>query len=125
MPDADEQTGPPAPRRPSAPDARTPRDSFGHAAVISAFLALAGALIPFVNYIAALLALAAITLGIVAIVRSGHPRRRALTGITVGVIALILSIVLAVIYTAGIMRVVDDERDRTSQSGSTAPSRSW
>ncbi|MGA1838373.1 hypothetical protein VD659_15745 [Herbiconiux sp. 11R-BC] len=84
-----------APARPRAVDA------LALAAVVIGGLAFVGAFVPFVNYGSWLLALIGLILGIVALVRRGRGRGLALSGTILSGVALILSVVLALVYTVG------------------------
>ncbi len=64
-------------------------------------LAFVGALVPFVNYGSWFLALIGLILGVVALVRRGRGTRLALAGTILSGVALILSVVLALVYTIG------------------------
>ncbi|MCS5733103.1 DUF4190 domain-containing protein [Herbiconiux daphne] len=69
------------------------------AAVIVGGVAFIGAFIPFLNWGVWFVALVGLVLGIIALVRKSRSKGLALTGTILSGVALILSIVLAVVYT--------------------------
>ena len=98
---------------PAAPPAK-PGNGFGIAALIIGIVALIGAFIPFVNYVSGVLAVVGIILGIIAVTRKNKPKKAATSGLIISVIALILSIVLALSYTAAFVTAVDDALPKSS-----------
>ena len=81
--------------------AQAPRkNGLGLASLIVGGVALILAFVPLVNYVSEVIALVGLILGIIALVRKGTPRWFSLTGTIVSAVALILSIVLAIAYTA-------------------------
>jgi hypothetical protein len=76
------------------------------AAVVVGIVALALAFVPIVNYGAWLLAVAGVVLGAVALIRRRRPRALALAGTVISGLAFVLSIVLALVYTAGLLSSV-------------------
>ncbi len=74
-------------------------NGWGLAALIVGAVALVGAVIPFVNYAVPVLAVVGIVLGIVALVLRGRRRGSAIAGLILSGVALVLSIVLAIVYT--------------------------
>ncbi|WP_291037688.1 hypothetical protein [Herbiconiux sp.] len=92
----------PAPQTPpghTTPASGAPaRNRFGLAALIAGIVAFVGAFIPIFNFLAVLIALAAVVLGIIGIIRTG-PKGSAVAGAVLGFIALVLSSILAIVYT--------------------------
>lgn len=84
------------------------RNRLGLAALIIGIVALVGALVPLVNYGAALVALVGIVLGIVGLCRKQRPKGAAIAGAVVSGVALIVSIVLAVVYSVAVATVTSD-----------------
>lgn len=76
------------------------------AAVVVGVVAFALAFVPIVNYGAWLLAVAGVVLGAVALIRRPRPRALALAGTVLSGLAFVLSIVLALVYTAGFLSAV-------------------
>jgi hypothetical protein len=142
MTDSQLPTNPPAPSDPPAsapvtePDASSssysivpetakasePRgNGLGLAALIVGILAFFGAFVPFLNYATGFVAFVGIVLGVIALVLKGRKKAVAAIGTGVSVVALILSIVLAIVYTAGFVSAVDDAGVNIDDSGVTAP----
>lgn len=92
----------PAPQTPPGPaipaSGGRARNRFGLAALIAGIVAFVGAFIPVFNFLAVLIALAAVVLGIIGIIRTG-PKGSAVAGAVLGFIALVLSSILAIVYT--------------------------
>ena len=101
------------PHPPAAPPAKT-GNGLGIAALIVGSVAFVGAFIPFINYVSGVLAVVGIILGIIAVTRKNKPKKAGAAGLIVSVIALILSIVLAISYTAAFVTAVDDALPQTS-----------
>ncbi|TAJ46859.1 MAG: DUF4190 domain-containing protein [Herbiconiux sp.] len=95
----------PPPAYPTTPQPVPPpgspkrRNTFGLVALILAIVAFVGAFIPFFNYVAGLIALVALVLGIIALFIKGRGRGTAIAGLIIGFIALLVAIVLAIVYT--------------------------
>jgi hypothetical protein len=92
------------PQRPwSAPTPSTARAPEGSgvalAALIVGIVALVAALVPFVNYGSWLVALLGVVLGVVALVRKNGRRGVAVAGIVISSVAVIASIILAILYS--------------------------
>lgn len=86
---------PPAPQQPARGG-----NGFGIAALVLGIVSVAGFAIPFVNYVTIVTGLAGLVLGIVGLVVKFRPRKAAVAGVILSGIGLVLSVVLAVIYTA-------------------------
>ncbi|OUE30493.1 hypothetical protein BFL35_09910 [Clavibacter michiganensis] len=69
-----------------------------------AVVAFLGAFIPFLDYVTAVPALVAVVLGIVSLARRMDGKPLALTGVILGAVAFVLSIVLAIVYTSAFVR---------------------
>ncbi len=75
------------------------RNTFGLVALILAIVAFVGAFIPFFNYVAGLIALVALVLGVIGLFIVGRAKGTAIAGLIIGFVALLISIVLAIVYT--------------------------
>ncbi|MCS5496861.1 MmpS family transport accessory protein [Cnuibacter physcomitrellae] len=93
-------------------------NGLGLASLIIGGLSLLFAFVPFANYASGFFAFVGIILGIIGLVLKGRAKLLAIIGTAVSVIALILSIVLAVVYTAGFAASVSNtyEEIQASQS---------
>ncbi|WP_078714523.1 MmpS family transport accessory protein [Agreia bicolorata] len=104
------QQPPPAQyQAPYAPGSPAPKqgNGLGLAALIIGILAFIGAFIPIVNYVSGVLALVGLVLGVIGLFRKGRPKGLAITGTIISLIALILSIILAITYTVGFATAID------------------
>jgi hypothetical protein len=117
---------PEAPQLPPMDTAPRASNSVGVAALIVGIVAAVGALIPFLNYLTGFAGVAALILGIVGLTRTGRPKAAALTGTILGGVGLVLSIILAVVYTIGFAAIGAADHAPTALSGapSAAPSAS-
>ncbi|MGO4534396.1 MmpS family transport accessory protein [Leifsonia sp. 2MCAF36] len=101
---------PPAPEQQYAPPAPAQTgNGLGVAALILGILALIGAFIPFLNYGAWFLGLIGLILGIIGLLQKNKKKGVALTGTILSGVAIILSIVLAIVYTAAFASAVNTE----------------
>jgi hypothetical protein len=91
---------------PTAPRERRTSNGVGMAALIVGVLSLIGSVIPLLNYVSGFLAIVGIALGIIGLLLKDRPRGTALGGLVLSAIALVLSIVLAIVYTAGIATAI-------------------
>lgn len=80
--------------------AQRPANGFGITALVLGILTLAGFAVPVLNYVTIVTGLAAVVFGIVGLVVKFRPRKAAVAGLITGGLGLILSIILAVVYTA-------------------------
>lgn len=71
----------------------------GLIALILGIVAVVLALVPFASYVAWLVGIAAIVVGVLALLRPGLPKRAGIVGIVLGAVAVILSVVLSIVYT--------------------------
>lgn len=85
-----------------------PRSALALWAMIAGIVALVGATIPGLSFVAWMPALAAIVLGIIALVKKTPRRGQALTGVILGPIAWIVAIVVSVGFIAGLGGRVND-----------------
>ena len=76
------------------------RNGMAIAALVLGIIAFVGAFIPFLNYVTGVVALVGLILGIIAIVQKHASKPLAITGTAISFAALILSIILAVAYSA-------------------------
>ncbi|MFB2597302.1 DUF4190 domain-containing protein [Herbiconiux sp. P17] len=81
------------------------------ASIIVGGVAFIGAFIPFLNYAVWFVALVGLVLGIIALVRKGKSKGLAIGGTILSGVALILSIVLAIVYTFGFIGAVNEAID--------------
>jgi hypothetical protein len=81
------------------------------ASIIVGGVAFIGAFIPFLNYAVWFVALVGLVLGIIALVRKGRSKGLAIGGTILSGVALILSIVLAIVYTFGFIGAVNQAID--------------
>lgn len=88
---------PPLPTVPAAPKAT---NGLGIAALILGVLGLIGAFIPILGIGAGFLAFIGLVLGIIALFLKGKAKGIAIAGTVISGVALILSIVMAIVYTA-------------------------
>jgi predicted membrane protein len=101
---------PPAPEQQYAPAAPAKSgNGLGIAALIIGIIALIGALIPFLNYGAWFLGLVGLVLGIIGLVQKNRKKGVATAGTIISGVAIILSIVLAIAYTAAFANAVHEE----------------
>lgn len=101
---------PPAPEQQyAAPAPAKTGNGLGIAALIVGIVALIGAFIPFLNYGAWFLGLIGLVLGIIGLVQKNKKKGVALTGTIISGVAIILSIVLAIAYTAAFASAVNTE----------------
>jgi len=91
------------------------------AALVVGIVAFLGAFIPFVNYVVFVPAVVAIVLGVIALVRRSAGRPMAWTGLVLGAVGLVLSIVLAVVYTNALVAAVDESTASAPSATTAAP----
>ncbi len=87
------------PQPPETIAAPAPRNRRGLIAMILGIVAVVLALAPFASYGAWLVGIAAVVLGILAVLRPGLPKRAGIAGIVLGAVAVVLSVVMSVVYT--------------------------
>jgi hypothetical protein len=88
--------------------ARRGLNGLGLASLIIGIVALLGAFIPLVNYVSGFLALVGLVLGIIGLVLKNRARGLAIAGTATSGVALVLSIVLAIAYSAAFVDAVND-----------------
>jgi hypothetical protein len=103
--------GGPAPLAPA-------KNTFGLVSLIVGAVAFVGAFIPIINYVSGFAAIAGLVFGIIAVTRKGKPKGLAKGGIAASGVALLLSIVLAIVYTVGFVAAVHDAQGLKSGSSS-------
>ncbi|GLK17152.1 DUF4190 domain-containing protein [Herbiconiux flava] len=114
-------TYPPAQPGYPAPGAQLKKgNGLGIASLIVGGLALLGSFIPFLNYATGFIAFVGLVLGAIALFLKGRSKGIAIAGTIVSFVALILSIILAVVYTAGFASAVSDSIDEVQASSSAA-----
>jgi hypothetical protein len=79
----------------------TTRNRAGTFALVLGIVAIVFAFIPVLSYIAWALGIAAVILGIVALTRAVAKRGGPIAGIILGALAIVLSIIMSIVYTAG------------------------
>ena len=92
-------------------ETRPPRNWFGLSSLIAGLVALLGSAIPVLNYLSGFLAIAGIVLGVIALLVKDRRRGQGIAGIVISAIALILSIILAIVYTVGAVRWIVDQTE--------------
>ncbi len=110
---------PPAFDASGKPPAGLPKNGLGLAALIVGITALVGSVIPFVNYVSGVLAIAGVVLGIIALLRKGKAKGQARAGLIISGVAVVLSVVLAIVYTVGFVAAVDDAQTEAITKGLT------
>jgi len=91
----------PTPTLPSPTAEPRPKSGLALAAMIVGIVAIIGAIIPGLSFVAFLPAIAALILGIIALVSKSAGRRKALTGVILGPIALIVAIGVSIATIVG------------------------
>lgn len=104
----------PAADSPAAPTATVkPKSAMALWAMIAGIVAIVSAIVPGLSFVAWIPAVAAIVLGVIALIKKTPRRGQALTGVIVGPIAWIVAIVVSVGLIAGVgnqvVDAVDDE----------------
>jgi hypothetical protein len=94
------------PVAPVSPNQAKRSNPLGLAALIVGGVALIASVVPLVNYVSGIVAVAGLVLGIVAWTFKGRKKLLAILGTLVSVLALVSSIVLASLYTAGLADAV-------------------
>ncbi|RIJ44966.1 DUF4190 domain-containing protein, partial [Clavibacter lycopersici] len=116
---------PPMPAPPSATgQPPRPRGSKGLAiaSLVVGIVTVVGALIPFLNYVVFVPAVAAVVLGIVSLARRMDGKPLAVTGIVLGAVGFVLSVVLAIVYTVLFVGSVSDAVESAgADSGYVSP----
>ncbi len=98
-----------APPPPEAPAATPkPRSALALWAMIAGIVAMVSAIIPGLSFVAWMPAIAAIALGLIALIRKTPRRGQALTGVVLGPIAWVTAIIVSVGLIAGINSGTDD-----------------
>jgi hypothetical protein len=100
-------------------------NKLGLASLIVGGVSVILAFIPFVNFVSWIVALVGLVLGIVALVLKNRTRGLAIGGVIASALGLILSIVLAIVYTVGFATTVvggiaDNLPEQTSVPGITS-----
>jgi len=105
----------PNPGYPPIPPAQEKRgNGLGIASLIVGIVAFVGSFIPILNFVTGFVAFAGLVLGVIALFLKNRRRGTAIAGSVVSLIALILSIVLATVYTAGFAGAVSDAIESSS-----------
>ncbi|OUE19150.1 hypothetical protein BFL36_14000 [Clavibacter michiganensis] len=105
---------------PTAPRERKTSNGVGVAAVVVGVVSLVGAVIPILNYVSGFLAVVGVVLAIIGLVLRDRPRGSAVVGLIVSVAAVILSIVLAIVYTVGIASLIGGAVEEAREQARTA-----
>lgn len=93
---------------PSAAVSPKPRSPLALWAMIAGIVAIVSAVIPGLSFVAWIPAIAAITLGVIALIKKTPRRGQALTGVILGPIAWLMAIIVSVGLIAGIGSSVND-----------------
>lgn len=109
-------TMPPAAPSEPAPAQRPQGNGFGITALILGIMTMVGFAIPFVNYLTVATGIAGVVFGIVGLVIKFRPRKAAIAGLILSGLGLILSIILAVVYTAAFAGAAKALREDTVPS---------
>jgi hypothetical protein len=118
-PAEDPSAGPPPSEQPAASDAAPaapatakPRSPLALWAMIAGIVAIVNAVIPGLSFVAWIPAIAAITLGVIALIKKTSRRGQALTGVILGPIAWLVAIVVSIGLISGAgSRVADTVAD--------------
>lgn len=94
-------------------------NGLGLAALIVGVVAFVGAFIPFVNFVSGFIAFVGLVLGVIALCLKNKSKGVAIAGTAVSLVAMVLSIILAITYTAGFAGAVS-EGIKTAQAESSA-----
>jgi hypothetical protein len=121
-----ENVYPSAPTLPptAQPPQRGTGNGFGIASMILGIVTMAGFAIPFLNYAGIGTGVVGVALGIIGLVIKFRARKAAVAGVILSGLGLILSIVLAVVYTAVFAGAVNTLNDDTVPSASAQSSNS-
>lgn len=105
---------PTSPVQQSAPVPEAPRsgNGLGVAGLIIGIVAFVGALIPFLNYVAWFLGLIGLVLGVIGLLQKNKRKGTAIAGTVISAVSILLSIILAVAYTASFAAAVKNEMDK-------------
>ncbi|MBA8847600.1 DUF4190 domain-containing protein [Microcella alkalica] len=109
--------------QPTAAPAATPkpRSALALWAMIAGIVAMVSAIIPGLSFVAWIPAVAAIALGLIALIRKTPRRGQALTGVVLGPIAWVTAIIVSVGLIAGISGGADDAVDDEPVAVEEAP----
>ena len=117
----------PAPQQPfpAYPDAPILKkgNGLGIAALVIGILSLVGAFIPFLNYATGFLAFIGLVLGVIALFLKGRGKKAAVAGTILSLLAIILSVVMALAYTAAFASAVSDSIDTAQAEDAAAADR--
>jgi hypothetical protein len=94
----------------------------GVAALVLGIIALVFAFVPFANYLAIALGLVGLILGVLGLLAKGRSKGLPITGTVLSGIALILSIIMVVVYTAAFAAVSKAVDDSAAGPSITTPS---
>lgn len=83
-----------------APRQQPTGNGFGIASLILGIITMVGFAIPFLNYVTIATGVVGVVLGIIGLVIKFRPRKAAIAGLILSGLGLLLSVILAVIYTA-------------------------
>src|SRR3954468_7475587 len=96
----------------TAPEPPRSGNGLGVAALIIGIVAFVGALIPFLNYGAWFLGLVGLVLGIIGLVQKNKRKGTAIAGTIISAVSILLSVILAIAYTASFASAVKTEMDK-------------
>jgi hypothetical protein len=116
-------TMPVAPSQPAPP--RSQSNGYGVTALILGIVTMVGFAIPFVNYLAILTGAVGVVFGIIGLVIKFRPRKAAIAGLILSGVGLLLSIILATVYTAafaGAAKALEEDTVPTAGGPSSSAS---
>jgi len=118
-------TMPAAPSQPATTPSRSQSNGYGVTALILGIVTMVGFAIPFVNYLAIVTGAVGVVFGIIGLVIKFRPRKAAIAGLILSGVGLLLSIILAVVYTAafaGAAKALEEDTVPTAGGPSTSAS---
>lgn len=112
-------SGPYVPQGPTDPEPEKRTNGFGIAALIIGIIALIGAFIPYINFVSGFLAVVGIVLSIVGLCIKNLKRGISIAGGIVSLVAMCLSIIMAIVYTASVISGLNVLTEHTSEPNQT------
>lgn len=121
------ETMPPAAPIDPTPQPRpaTAGNAFGVTSLILGIVTMVGFAIPFLNYVTVVTGIAGVAFGIFGLLVKFRPRKAAIAGLILSGLGLILSIILAIVYTAafaGAAKAIQDDTVPTAGTQSSSAS---
>lgn len=103
----------------SNPEVKKASNGLGTAALVLGIIGLVAAFIPFLNYGSGVIPFVGLILGIIALSKKNVKKSTALAGTIVSAVAVILSIIMAIVYTGLFFHAVDQSVQKTNQENNT------